>query len=55
MSIEKNGKKYEVSERSYKWVLKDSNGKVTIKFEVSKQDCPTVEDLERFIKTETAL
>lgn len=49
MKVEKNGKSYDVSETADKWVLKSSSGKVDIKYEVSKRDCTTIEDLQKFI------
>lgn len=49
MTLEKNKKEYEVSEQSTKWVLKRVDGILTIKYEVLKKDCPSFEELKRFI------
>ncbi len=48
--IEKNDKKYDVLEYGTKWVLKSVDGKLTTRYEVSKKDCATREELNDFIQ-----
>lgn len=49
MTVEKNGKSYEVTETATKWQLKTGEGKVKLSYEVSKDDCATLEELRQYI------
>lgn len=49
MTIEKNNKVYEVTETERVWTLSTKVGGVFVKFNVSKSDCPTLEDLKTFV------
>lgn len=44
----KNGKEYVVMEYQDKWVLKKVDGRLVVKFELSKLDYPTIEELEAY-------
>ena len=45
MVIKKNDKEYLVSETTSKWIAKLDMGTVVLKYEISKKECPTFEDL----------
>ncbi len=49
MKIEKNNKVYEVTENERAWTLNTKVGAVFVKYNVSKSDCPTLEDLKNFV------
>lgn len=49
MTIEKNNKLYEVTENERAWTINTKVGDVFVKFNVSKSDCPTLEDLKTFV------
>lgn len=49
MTIIKDERQYNVTETTTKWVIKVLEGKVSLKYEISKQDCPTFEDLQNFV------
>ena len=49
MTVEKNGKSYEVTETATKWTLKAGTGKVALSYEVSKDDCATLEELRQYV------
>jgi hypothetical protein len=48
MKIEKNGCVYDVTEKKSVWELTSNTGKVSVAYQVSKTDCPTLEDLKEF-------
>lgn len=50
MKLEKNGKTYEVIENSKKWVINAMAGKVVLKYEISKTDCETYEELKQYME-----
>lgn len=49
MIIQKNGKKYVVSEATTKWTVKMQDGKVSVAFEVPKDLCKTEAELREFV------
>lgn len=49
MTIIRDERQYNVTETTTKWVIKVLEGKVSLKYEISKQDCPTFEDLQNFV------
>lgn len=49
MTIEKNNKVYEVTENERAWTLSTKVGDVLVKFNVSKSDCSTLEELKIFV------
>lgn len=49
MTIIKDDRQYNVAETTTKWVIKVLEGKVSLKYEISKKDCPTFEDLQNFV------
>ncbi len=49
MIIEKNGKVYMVTELHDKWSVDTDSGKLSITFSVSKDLCPTVDELRKYI------
>lgn len=51
MHIEKNETTYSVSEFQNKWVVKTKKGKITVSYEVSKELCPTEDDLWDYVQT----
>lgn len=52
MIIEKNGKMYEVSERSKHWLVVLKSGALSVDFQVSKDICETEAELKEYIKKE---
>ena len=50
MTIEKDGKIYEVKENAAEWTLTTNIGNVAVDYKISKQDCPTWVDLAVFVK-----
>ena len=55
MIIEKNGKKYSVSEYSAKWVVKSNSGKLSVSYDVSKDLCSTEDELREYIQSSDLL
>lgn len=49
MTIEKNGRIYEVRENKKSWTLSVTKDRVTISANVTKADCPTFDDLKAFV------
>lgn len=49
--IEKNGKQYTINEYDKKWVIKRVEGQLTIKYELSKTDYSTYDEVKNFIET----
>ena len=49
MEIEKNEKIYIVKETEKAWTLSLQIGKVLSSYSVSKQDCKTFEELQKFV------
>ena len=49
MTVEKNGKVYTVKENQSSWTASAELGGVSVKFKISKSDCPTLESLQQFI------
>ena len=49
--IEKGDSKYSVTEYGTKWVVKAVDGKVTLKFNVSKSDCATLDELKDYVNS----
>ena len=52
MFIEKNGKIYEVSERSKHWSVVWKSGALSADFQVSKDICKTESDVKSYIEKE---
>lgn len=52
--IKKDDKNYEVTESKSQWTVRLSNGKVKVEYQISKKDCPTLEDLKEFIEQNDA-
>jgi hypothetical protein len=52
MIIEKNGKIYEVSERSKHWSVVLKSGVLSVDFQVSKDICETKAELKKYIEKE---
>ena len=49
MTVEKNGILYEVKENKSTWKLVNEGDGVTIKYTISKADCPTADELKAFV------
>lgn len=49
MTIEKNGIVYLVKENFKSWTLSKAIGKVSISYNISKTDCPTLEALKAYV------
>lgn len=50
MRIEKNGKNYEITEAQNTWnVILVAQSSISAKVVVTKKDCPTFDDLKKFI------
>ena len=49
MEVVKNGKTYEVTETTQKWSIKNKLGIMSISYDVSKKDCATIEELQRYV------
>ena len=49
MVIEKNDKVYTVTESRDKWTVKTEDGKLSIAFDVSKELCPSVDELREYV------
>ena len=49
MEIEKNGKIYSVKENKCSWTLTLKLGRVSSSYNISKNDCETFEELERYV------
>lgn len=49
MVIEKNGQVYTVTELGTKWTLKTESGKLSVTFDVSKELCPTTDELCEYV------
>lgn len=49
MTIEKNGKVYAVRENKKSWTVTIGEGRVSISANVSKDICPTFDDLKAYI------
>jgi hypothetical protein len=52
MKIDVNGKSYDVADNSKTWSLKSTDDKLSIEYQVSKSNCPTLDDLQLFIQNE---
>ena len=52
MIIEKNGKKYEVSEHQKHWSVALKEGALSVDFNISKELAATAEDIKSYIETE---
>ena len=52
MIIEKNGKKYEVSEYPKHWRIVLKEGALSVDFNVPKEIAATAEDIKSYIETE---
>lgn len=52
MIIEKNGKIYEISERSKDWSVVWKSGALSVDFKVSKDICKTAAELKEYIEKE---
>lgn len=52
--IKKADKIYEVTENKSQWTVRLSNGKVKVAYQISKKDCPTIEDLKEFVEQNDA-
>lgn len=50
MEIKKNETVYAVEETGNKWNVKGSSGKVSWTIEVSKEQCPTENDLKKYVE-----
>ncbi len=50
--IEKNGKKYEITECKNYWSVVWNNGGLSVDFQVEKEICTTREELEKYIQKE---
>lgn len=53
MDIEKNGKRYDVTERQKHWSVVLKSGALKVDFQVSKDLCATLEELKEYIQAET--
>ena len=49
MEVVKNGKTYEVTETTQKWNIKNKLGIMSISYDVSKKDCATIEELQKYV------
>lgn len=54
MEIEKNGKTYSVKENEKSWTLFWIEGRVSLNYNVKKEDCKTFEELKKFVETNSA-
>lgn len=54
MKIEKNGNIYRVKENERSWALSLEIGAVASTYNVTKEDCPTFESLEKFVAENSA-
>jgi hypothetical protein len=52
MKIDVKGKSYDVVDNSKTWSLKSTDDKLSIEYQVSKSNCPTLGDLQLFIQNE---
>lgn len=55
MTIEKNGRTYSVAEHETKWILKTEEGGVTLKYDISKKDCGSAEELKEYVASSDAI
>lgn len=51
MIIEKNDKVYIITEFNNKWTIVFKNGKLSVAFDVSKELCPTTDDIRKYVLT----
>lgn len=51
MEIVKNGKAYEVNETASKWIIRAMDGKVKLKYELSKKDFESIDDVQDYFRT----
>lgn len=49
MIVEKNNKSYNVTESDTKWKISLEDGKLSVAFEVSKNDCVAINDVQEYI------
>lgn len=49
MTIILNGKEYVVIEQQERWLVESQFGKVKVKYEISKKDCATKEELKEYL------
>ena len=49
MVIEKNSKAYTVTEHRDKWTVSAESGKLSVAFDVSKELCPTADELREYV------
>ena len=54
MNIEKNGCIYNVKENKASWALSAKSGSVEVSYNVTKADCPTLDELEKFVLENSA-
>ena len=54
MKIKKNGSIYRVKENERSWTLSLEIGALVSTYNVSKEDCPTFESLEKFVAENSA-
>ena len=49
MIIEKDGKVYIVRENKSSWTIKRTVEILTVNYKIQKSDCPTFEDVKKFV------
>lgn len=49
MVIKKDGSEYTVKESSSFWTVKKEIGKVSVEVKISKDICPTIEELQAYV------
>lgn len=49
MKIEKNGNVYKVAENATSWTVSREIGRVSVSYNVPKEDCPTFDLLQKYV------
>lgn len=49
MTVQKGEMQYRIEEQETGWKVEAVNGKLTVCYKLTKEDCPTIEDVRRFI------